>query len=75
LNLGTITVYVYTSTNRISCPEHGVITTRVPWARQSSGFTKDFENPIAWLALNLSKMSIKTNKCIGGLFNVIIAIF
>jgi hypothetical protein len=41
------------NTNRVSCPEHGVITAGVPWARQSSGFTKDFEKQVAWLAFNL----------------------
>jgi transposase len=51
LKLGTIPVYGLANTNRVSCSEHGVITAGVPWARQSSGFTKDFENQVAWLLL------------------------
>jgi transposase len=58
LNVGTIPVYVSANTNRVSCSEHGVITAGVPWARQNSRFTKDFENQVAWLAFNLSKKTL-----------------
>ena len=58
LNVGTIPVYIMANTNRVSCPEHGVITAGVPWARSTSRFTKDFENQVAWLAFNLSKKTL-----------------
>lgn len=58
LDVGTIVVYVLASTNRVSCPDHGVITASVPWARQNSRFTKDFENQVAWLAFDLSKKTL-----------------
>jgi len=58
LNVGCIPVYVLSKTKRVSCPEHGVITAGVPWARQNSRFTKDFENQVAWLAFNLSKKTL-----------------
>ena len=58
LDVGTIPVYVLANTNRVSCPDHGVITASVPWARQNSRFTKDFENQVAWLVFNLSKKTL-----------------
>lgn len=58
LNLGSILVYVYTDTYRVSCPEHGVIVERVPWARHKSPFTREFENQVAWLSYNMSKKAL-----------------
>lgn len=40
---------------RINCPEHGVVTAAVPWARHDSSFTYDFENMTAWLSVNCSR--------------------
>ena len=35
---------------RVKCPEHGVVTTTVPWAEPNSGFTALFEAlVIDWL--------------------------
>ena len=35
---------------RLRCPEHGVRTEGVPFARDGSGHTRDFEDLVAWLA-------------------------
>ena len=36
---------------RVSCPEHGTLVERVPWARPRSRFTRDFEDWVACLAV------------------------
>lgn len=35
---------------RVSCPEHGVVTESVPWARHASRYERGFEEWVAWLA-------------------------
>ena len=47
------------SVPRVSCPEHGVLQVRVPWAEEGSGFTALFEcMVISWLqAANISAVS------------------
>lgn len=37
-------VYLKAEASRVNCPAHGVVVTRVPWARHGSRFTKDFED-------------------------------
>lgn len=43
---------------RVNCPEHGVVAASVPWARHNSRFTLDFEQTVAWLAMNCSKAAV-----------------
>lgn len=43
---------------RVSCPEHGVITAAVPWARHGVGHTRDFEAEVAWLVRQMSKTAV-----------------
>ena len=50
LDFGGIMVDIEYHTHRIKCPEHGVLVADVPWAYPSSGFTKDFDLTVAWLA-------------------------
>ena len=50
LDFGGIMVDIEYHTHRIKCPEHGVLVTDVPWAYPGSGFTKDFDMTVAWLA-------------------------
>ena len=40
-------------------PEHGVRVEGVPFARHGSGFTRDFERLVAWLATRTDKSTIK----------------
>ena len=56
---GTIVTLNYTPT-RIICPEHGVIREYIPWADGYSRFTADFNNNVAWMAMDLSKAAIAT---------------
>lgn len=43
---------------RVNCPEHGVVAASVPWARHNSRYTLDFEQTVAWLAMNCSKAAV-----------------
>ena len=51
---GTI-VEIYSQTQRICCPEHGVKTASVPWAFSDSGFTKNFDLMATFLAMNINR--------------------
>lgn len=43
--------YVEHAPERVECPEHGVRTESVPWARcAASRFTSAFEDEVAWLS-------------------------
>jgi transposase len=43
---------------RLECPQHGVRVEGVPFARHGSGFTRDFEALVAWLATKTDKTTI-----------------
>jgi transposase len=43
---------------RLRCPEHGVIAEGVGFARPGSGFTRDFEQLVAWLVTKTDKTTI-----------------
>lgn len=43
---------------RLRCPEHGVLVEAVPFARDRSGHTRDFEDLVAWLATKTDKTTI-----------------
>lgn len=58
LDAGGILVEVECRTHRISCPEHGVVTADVPWAYPGSGFTKDFDLTVGWLATYLPRSTV-----------------
>ncbi len=36
----------------------GVVTEAVPWAEHDSRFTRDFENPVAWVAREMNKTAV-----------------
>ena len=58
LDLGVWRVEVRARLRRLVCPEHGVLTERVPFARYRSDFTRDFEALAAWLATRTDKTTI-----------------
>ena len=58
LDLGTIRSYVEADAPRVRCKDHGVVVTRVPWARHGAWHTRDFEDQAAWLATQTSKSAI-----------------
>ena len=58
LDLGSARAYLEADTPRVSCPDHGVITAAVPWARHGAGHTRFFDDQVAWLAAACSKTAI-----------------
>ncbi len=54
LDVGTTRLYLEADAPRVACPEHGVTTVAVPWARHGSRFTSGFEDTAAWLAANVA---------------------
>jgi transposase len=42
----------------VACKVHGATVAEVPWARHGVGFTRDFEDQVAWLAVHSSKKAI-----------------
>lgn len=43
---------------RIQCEEHGALNEFIPWADGDSRFTKSFNDEVAWLATEMSKLAI-----------------
>ena len=50
LDLGGMCCYLRYRLTRVECPDHGVHTESVPWARPNSRFTRSFEDQVAWLS-------------------------
>ncbi len=50
-----IVVEIYSKTQRVCCPKHGIKTASVPWAFNDSGFTKNFDLMATFLALNINR--------------------
>jgi transposase len=55
LDLGSWPLIIKASLRRLACPTHGVRVEGVPFARHGSGFTRDFEDLVAWLATRMDK--------------------
>jgi transposase len=55
LDLGTLRTFIEAPSPRVNCPEHGVVTAKVPWARHNSWFAHSFEQTVAWLTLHGSR--------------------
>ncbi|UXA13573.1 ISL3 family transposase [Mycobacterium sp. SMC-8] len=45
---------------RLDCPECGVITEELPWARPGARHTRDFEDTVLWLAQRTDRTSVAT---------------
>lgn len=59
LDLGRFALEVRARLRRLRCPTHGVRTEGVPFARPASGFTRDFEDLVAWLATEMNKSAVR----------------
>lgn len=57
-NLNGVPVIIRYTPHRIRCPEHGVLTEKIPWADGGSHYTEAFTNEVAWLALHMSKTAV-----------------
>jgi transposase len=58
LDLGVWRLEIRARLRRLVCPEHGVRTEQVPFARWGSDFTRDFEHLVGWLATRTDKTTI-----------------
>lgn len=47
LDFGTVMVFIEYPSERVQCPEHGVVTAQVPFARHKARHTRDFEDMVA----------------------------
>ena len=65
LDWGGTLVKIQYRTHRILCPEHGVLVADVPWAYPGSGFTKDFDLTVGWLAVYLPRSTVSEYMRIG----------
>jgi transposase len=59
LDLGVWRLEIRARRRRLDCPEHGVRAEGVPFARPGSGFTRDFEALVAWLATRTDKTTVR----------------
>lgn len=59
LDLGVMRVELEAEARRVRCRRHGVVVAAVPWARPRSGFTRQFEDTVAWLATQSSQFAVK----------------
>jgi transposase len=58
LDLGVWRVEIRARLRRLVCPQHGVRTEAVAFARHRADFTRDFEHLVAWLATRTDKTTI-----------------
>ena len=58
LDMGGTRCFVQASVSRIRCPEHGVVTEMVPWARPAANMTRAFDDNVAWLAAHSPATSV-----------------
>lgn len=58
LDAGTTRVFVEADSPRVSCRTHGPTVEQVPWARHHSGHTHQFDETVAWLAVQCSKTAV-----------------
>jgi transposase len=58
LDLGTSFCFLEAWAPRVRCKRHGVVVAAVPWAGHDAGFTRSFEDQVAWLAVNTSKTAV-----------------
>ena len=59
-DFGLVRMFVEAAAPRVHCPEHGVVVQHVPWARHGAGFTRAFEDTVAWLAVRTDKTTLST---------------
>ncbi|ANI39038.1 ISL3 family transposase [Mycolicibacterium vaccae] len=60
LDLGTKRLWLIYEIRRLRCPDCGVITETVPWARPGARFTRDFEDMVLWLAQRADRTTVST---------------
>ena len=51
-------VWLEADAPRVRCRDHGPTVVAVPWARHGAGHTRDFDDTVAWLAVQCSKTAV-----------------
>lgn len=60
LDLGTHRLWLVYAIRRVDCPECGVRTEELPWARPGARHTRDFEDTVLWLAQRTDRTTVAT---------------
>lgn len=58
LDLAAQCLQIRADLRRLACPQHGVLTEAVPFARPGARFTTDFEDLVGWLATTMDKTAL-----------------
>ena len=58
LDFGARQVWLEADSPRVNCRVHGPTVAAVPWARHGAGHTRDFDDTVAWLAVQCSKTAV-----------------
>lgn len=58
LDMGRCRLFLQATIRRLVCPNCGVRTEAVPWARPGARHTRDFEDMVAWLAQRTDRTSV-----------------
>lgn len=60
LDLGLRRAFLEADAPRVRCREHGVVVCAVPWARDTSRFTRSFEDTVAWLVTHTDQTTVSS---------------
>ena len=60
LDLGTHRLWLIYEIRRLDCPDCGIRTEELPWARPGARHTRDFEDMVLWLAQRTDRTSVAT---------------
>jgi len=60
LDLATRRLWLVYEIRRLRCPDCGVRTEQVPWARPGARHTRDFEDTVLWLAARTDRTTVAT---------------
>lgn len=60
LDLGRCRLWLVYDIRRVNCPDCGIRTEALPWARPGARHTRDFEDMVLWLAQRSDRTSVAT---------------
>jgi len=60
LDLAGRQLFLVYAIRRVDCPDCGIVTEELPWARPGARHTRDFEDIVVWLAQRTDRTSVAT---------------
>lgn len=60
LDLARAQLWLVYEIRRLNCPDCGIVTEELPWARPGARHTRDFEDMVLWLAQRTDRTSVST---------------